>query len=103
MKRLYSAQPEGRGTLKEILKIELAHLEESVKQINQMLKKRGKWDVNGMIRAQEYVKRRATFLGVPGMSDYPLPRLRIYISLFDAVVMKVTVMTTLPFACPVST
>jgi len=67
MPRRYFVEPEGGGTLRKVLEIEERHLKGSVSRINRVLKKRGKWDdVKGMIRAQEYVKRRATYLGIPG-------------------------------------
>jgi hypothetical protein len=66
MPRRYFAEPEGGGTLRKVLEIEVLNLKWSVAQINRVLKKRGKWDVRGMIRAQEYVKRRAAFLEIPG-------------------------------------
>jgi hypothetical protein len=59
----YFVFSEGRCTLRRILEIELNHLKHSRATINRRLKKRGKWDVSGMVRAQEYVKRRAAFLG----------------------------------------
>ncbi len=46
--------------------MEIKHLMHSRASINGRLKKRGKWDVSGIVRAQEHVIRRAAFLGIPG-------------------------------------
>ena len=64
--RRYSSEPAVGVTLRKVLEIEVTHLKWSVTQINRMIKKVGKWDPRGMILAQEYVKRRADFLGLPG-------------------------------------
>ena len=63
--RRYSSEPVVNATLMKVLELELTHLKWNVTQINRMLKKLGKWDPRGMIRAQEYIERRADFLGLP--------------------------------------
>jgi hypothetical protein len=57
---------EGTGTLRSVLQTEIKHLMHSRATINLRLKKRGKWDVSGIVRGQEYVIRRVAFLGIPG-------------------------------------
>jgi hypothetical protein len=63
----YVVQPEGiRGTLGKMLEMEIVHLKKTVAHINRGLKKRRKWDARGMVLSQEYVIRRADFLGISG-------------------------------------
>lgn len=57
---------EGRCTLRRVLEIEIEHLRHSRATILGRLKRRGKWDVSGIIRAQEFLNRRAAFLGIRG-------------------------------------
>ncbi len=62
----YFAEPDGRrGTLKTMLEIEVAHLQWHIADINRILKQRARWNTRGIILAQEYVKRRAAFFGLP--------------------------------------
>jgi hypothetical protein len=61
---VYFEFSEGRCTLRRVLEMEIKHLIHSRATINGRLKARGKWDVGGMVRAQEYVIRRVAFLGI---------------------------------------
>lgn len=65
MRRSYYSEQEGRGTLRKILEIELAHLKRSVIELNRVLQKRSNWAVRAIVIAQEYVQRRADHLGGP--------------------------------------
>jgi hypothetical protein len=65
MPRLYYIEPEGKGTLKKVLEIEVRNLEWGIAQINRSLQKHSKWDVRGVILVQEYVTRRVDFLKLP--------------------------------------
>jgi hypothetical protein len=63
----YAAEPKGiRGTLGKMLEMEIVHLEQTVANINRGLKKRRKWDAQGIVLSQEYVIRRSAFLGISG-------------------------------------
>ena len=74
MYRQYLAEPEGsRGALGKMLEMEVTHLQWSMDDINRILKKRSKWDPGGIIRAQEYVTRRADFLGLSARVRLTLP------------------------------
>jgi hypothetical protein len=63
---LYFEFSEGRCTLRRVLETEINHLMHSRATINGRLKKRGKWNVSGIVRAQEYIIRRVAFLGIQG-------------------------------------
>jgi hypothetical protein len=56
---------EGRCTLKDLLASEIMHLNQVAISMTRGLKPRSKWDVRNMVLCQEYVRRRATFLGIP--------------------------------------
>ena len=74
MYRQYLAEPEGsRGALGKMLEMEVMHLEWSMADINRILQKRSKWNPAGIMRAQEYVTRRADFLGLPATVRLTLP------------------------------
>lgn len=61
----YLAAPEGHlGALGKMLAVEVEHMEWSMTDINRILQKRSKWHPGGIMRAQEYVTRRADFLGL---------------------------------------
>ena len=62
MRRRYTAEPQGRGTLRKVLEIELMHLKGSVAEINRIFKKRSKWEPRGMILSQDTSdEERASF------------------------------------------
>jgi hypothetical protein len=62
--RKYLGVPGRVGSLRQVLKTEIKHLKQVIAVMKRELRHRGKWDVKGMVIAQEYVIRRAAFLGI---------------------------------------
>jgi hypothetical protein len=61
---LHFTRERGLGPLSSALEGELARLPEVSAVVSRHLIQRGKWDVKGIVIAQEYVSRRLKFLGV---------------------------------------